>query len=113
MAPLGDAKGTALALMVELLSAGLTGANYAYDATSFFDAEGDPPGVGQTIVASDPRAFGRDDDVARFREMAERVTATDGARLPGARRGALRRRALAEGIAVDEALLAEIRAIAG
>src|SRR5690606_6671779 len=30
MAPLGDAKGTALALMVELLSAGLTGANYAY-----------------------------------------------------------------------------------
>ena len=29
MVPLGDAKGTALALMVELLAAGLTGANFA------------------------------------------------------------------------------------
>ncbi|CAA9344353.1 MAG: Ureidoglycolate dehydrogenase, partial [uncultured Microvirga sp.] len=44
MAPLGDAKGTALALMVELLAAGLTGAVYAADASSFLDAEGPPPG---------------------------------------------------------------------
>ena len=34
MVPLGDAKGTALALMVELLAAGLTGANFAAEASS-------------------------------------------------------------------------------
>ena len=54
MLPLGDAKGTALALMVELLAAGLTGANYAAEATSFLDAEGPPPGTGQLIIAIDP-----------------------------------------------------------
>ena len=43
MLPLGDAKGTALALMVELLAAGLTGANFAAEASSFLDAKGPPP----------------------------------------------------------------------
>src|SRR5438874_3832998 len=58
MVPLGDAKGTALALMVELLAAGLTGAFYAYEASSFLDAEGPPPGTGQFIIAIDAAAFG-------------------------------------------------------
>ena len=58
MLPLGDAKGTALALMVELLAAGLTGANYAAEASSFLDDEGGPPGTGQLILALDPQAFG-------------------------------------------------------
>ena len=35
MLPIGDAKGTALALMVELLAAGLTGANFAAEASFF------------------------------------------------------------------------------
>src|ERR1051325_9220655 len=58
MLPLGDAKGTALVLMVELLAAGLTGANFAADASSFLDDRGPPPGTGQLIVAFDPAAFG-------------------------------------------------------
>ena len=59
MVPLGDAKGTALALMVELLAAGLTGANYADEASSFLDAEGPPPGTGQFIIAIDPERVWR------------------------------------------------------
>src|ERR1043166_8883550 len=58
MLPLGDAKGTALVLMVELLAAGLTGANFATDASSFLDDRGPPPGTGQLIVAFDPAALG-------------------------------------------------------
>jgi (2R)-3-sulfolactate dehydrogenase (NADP+) len=58
MLPLGDAKGTALVLMVELLAAGLTGANFAADASSFLDDRGPPPGTGQLIVAFNPAAFG-------------------------------------------------------
>ena len=58
MLPIGDAKGTALALMVELLAAGLTGSNFAAEASSFLDAKGPPPGTGQLIVAFDPQAFG-------------------------------------------------------
>ena len=58
MAPLGGAKGATLALMVELLAAGLTGANFAAEASSFLDAEGPPPGTGQLIIAIDAGGFG-------------------------------------------------------
>lgn len=112
MVPLGEAKGTALALMVEFLAAGLIGANYAYEASSFFDAEGAPPGVGQTIIAISPDSFGDADAVARFSELAERVSTDPGARLPGRRRQALRGNAKRSGIAADAALIADIEKIA-
>jgi (2R)-3-sulfolactate dehydrogenase (NADP+) len=109
MVPLGDAKGTALALMVELLAAGLTGANYAYEASSFFDAEGPPPGTGQFIIAIDPSAF--TGGVARFGIMAKTIEDQAGARLPGIRRLAARKKAESEGLTVAPALLAEIEAL--
>ncbi len=109
MVPLGDAKGTALALMVELLAAGLTGANYAAQASSFLDAEGGPPGTGQLIVAFDPDAFGG--GPAHFAALAAMIEAQEGARLPGQRRLALRRRARENGLEVSTALAAEIEAL--
>ncbi len=110
MIPLGDAKGTALALMVELLCAGLTGANYGYEQTSFFDAAGDPPGTGQAIIAIDPGVFGSH-ALARFAEMAEQIAGSEGARVPGHRRIAIRERLTRDGIPVDGALIDEISAI--
>jgi (2R)-3-sulfolactate dehydrogenase (NADP+) len=109
MVPLGDAKGTALALMVELLAAGLTGANYAAEASSFFDADGPPPGTGQLLIAIDPSAFAG--GIERFGALARAIEEQSGARLPGARRLALRKKAQAEGIAIAPALLAEIEAL--
>lgn len=111
MAPLGDAKGTALALMVELLAAGLVGANYAYEASSFFDADGAPPGVGQLLIAIDPQRIGGAGATARFAELAARIEADGGSRLPGRRRQELRRQAESAGVAVDDDLLREIEAI--
>ncbi len=111
MIPLGDAKGTALALMVELLCAGLTGANYGYQATTFFDDKGPPPGTGQTIIAIDPAAFGGATVVARFAEMAQSIMTTEGARIPGRRRQELRERHMRDGISADSALIDQIRKI--
>jgi (2R)-3-sulfolactate dehydrogenase (NADP+) len=110
MAALGDAKGTALALMVELLAAGLTGANYGYEQTSFFDDKGPPPGTGQLLIAIDPSAFGQG-AVARFAEMAQAVAGTEGARLPGARRHDMRQQFLRDGIPADPTLIDEIKRI--
>jgi (2R)-3-sulfolactate dehydrogenase (NADP+) len=109
MIPLGDAKGTALALMVELLAAGLTGANYAAEASSFFDTEGPPPGTGQLIIAIDPSAFAG--GIVRFGAMAKSIEEQAGARLPGARRLALRKKAMRDGLEVSSALLAEIQSL--
>ena len=109
MLPLGDAKGTALALMVELLAAGLTGANFAGEASSFLDAEGPPPGTGQLLIAFDPAAFGG--TLEHFGTLAAAIEAQPGARLPGVRRIASREKAAREGVMVSDALLAEIAAI--
>jgi (2R)-3-sulfolactate dehydrogenase (NADP+) len=109
MLPLGDAKGTALALMVELLAAGIPGANYAAEASSFLDAEGPPPGTGQLIVALDAAAFGNAAD--RFARLAAAIAAQPGARLPGSRRLAARAKARRDGITVGDALLREIAAL--
>lgn len=110
MVPLGDAKGTALALMVELLAAGLTGANYAADASSFLDAAGDPPGTGQLIVAFDPDAFANGAG-AHFAALAQMIESQDGARLPGQRRLACRARARESGLDIPASLVAEIESL--
>jgi (2R)-3-sulfolactate dehydrogenase (NADP+) len=108
MLPLGDAKGTALALAVELLAAGLTGANFAGEASSFLDAEGGPPGTGQILIAFDTAAFAGTGALLRFAALAAAIESQPGARLPGSRRLAARRRAYERGITIEDALLAEM-----
>jgi (2R)-3-sulfolactate dehydrogenase (NADP+) len=108
--PMGDAKGTALALMVELLAAGLTGANFAAEASSHLDAEGPPSGTGQLLLAFDPAAFGGDAPM-RFSVMAQAIEAQPGARLPGMRRLRAREKAKAEGLTISDKLMAEIEGL--
>lgn len=110
MVPAGEAKGTVLALMVELLAAGLTGSNFAAEASSYLDAKGPPPGTGQLIIAFDPSAF-ENGTVARFTALASSIEQQAGARLPSARRLAARKKAQADGLEISESLLAEIAAV--
>ena len=111
MVPLGDAKGTALALMVELLAAGLTGSNYAAHASSFLDDKGGPPGTGQLIVAFDPESIGGAGALDRFEALAQAIDEQPGVRLPGGRRTALWRQALEQGIAVEAQMARAIEAL--
>ena len=110
MLPMGDAKGVALALMIELLAGGLTGSNYAAEASSFLDADGPPPGTGQLIVVFDPAAFGGN-AIERFGVLAASIEAQPGARLPGARRLKAREKAKAEGVTISDVLMKEIVAL--
>lgn len=110
MIPMGDAKGTALALMVELLAAGLMGANFGHEASSFFAAEGEAPGVGQLILALDPKAFSSA-ALHRIDDLADAVAEQPGARLPGARREELKQKTAREGLMVDDDLLTQIHAL--
>ena len=111
MVPLGEAKGTALALMVELLAAGLTGAKYAADASSFLDDKGNPPATGQLLIALDPHLIGGEATIAHFGRLADQVRAQEGTRLPGARRIALRQKARDSGLVVATSLVTEIEAL--
>jgi (2R)-3-sulfolactate dehydrogenase (NADP+) len=110
--PAGGAKGAALAIMVEALAAALSGANFAYEASSFFDSTRGPPAVGQFLIALDPAAFaGRDVFLERFAALAKMIE-SDGARLPGGRRLMLREAAARDGLAVDAALVEEVNRLA-
>ena len=102
MVPLGDAKGATLAMMVEILSAALVGANFAYEASSFLDGAGGPPMTGQLILAIDPAAMGGTWFAERMTALAFAIESQAGTRLPGARRVALRARAAQEGIAIPD-----------
>ncbi len=112
MAPIGGAKGAALALMVEVMSACLVGASLGTEGSSLLDAEGGPPNIGQSVIALDPETLSGGAYMGRMADLAAVYAATDGARLPGTRRLANRARAAAEGLALPASLLATIRAIA-
>ena len=113
LVPAGGAKGAALALMVETLAVALTGANFAFEASSFLDAKGPPPGAGQLLIAIEAGGFaGAEVFSDRLTALADAIEADDGTRLPGSRRITLREQARRDGIAVDAKLLAEVEAIA-
>jgi (2R)-3-sulfolactate dehydrogenase (NADP+) len=105
MVPLGEAKGAALALMVEILAAGITGANYAFEASSLFDDKGPPPALGHTIIVIDPKAAGGADMASRLSLLAETISSDPGARLPGKRGAKARREALANGLEVEDEVI--------
>jgi (2R)-3-sulfolactate dehydrogenase (NADP+) len=108
MLPLGDAKGSALVLMVEVLAAALTGGRFGFEAGSFFTAEGDPPRIGQMFWLLDPVRLGGEEALDRLETLIAAIEAQPGTRLPGSRRLALRERATREGLEVDGALYEEL-----
>lgn len=112
MLPIGAAtspKGAMLALMVELLVTALIGAQFGFEASSFFVDEGNRPRIGQTFIVVDPGALaGNEVYLDRVELLVAEMLKDDGVRLPGARREMLRRAAGADGIEVAAAMLATL-----
>jgi (2R)-3-sulfolactate dehydrogenase (NADP+) len=110
MLPAGGVKGAMLALMVELLACALVGSHFGFEATSFFVDEGNRPRLGQAFLVIDPGALaGTASYLDRVEALVREMLADEGVRLPGARREALVREAIAKGITVPDALLASWR----
>ncbi len=110
MVPIGEAKGTALALMVEVLAAVLAGANTSPEVSSYFTADGPPPGSGQFLLALRPTDDGFADRLEGLLSVIENL---EGARVPGQRRAEAIARAKAEGLRVPSHYLDEARTLAG
>jgi (2R)-3-sulfolactate dehydrogenase (NADP+) len=113
LSPIGGAKGAALALMIEILAAAVTGSSFGWEASSMFDDRDGPPNVGHALIAIDPVALSGGGFEARMRDLVAAFAAEPGARLPGSRRLASRAAAARDGLALPPALLAEIRQLAG
>jgi (2R)-3-sulfolactate dehydrogenase (NADP+) len=106
--PMGGAKGAALALMVEIMTATMTGSQYGFEASSFFDAEGGPPRTGQFFFIFRPDALGGDAVLDRLEVLMTAITDQPDARLPGQRRLENRRQAETDGVEIPDKLLAEL-----
>ena len=100
--PFGAHKGYMLALLVEVLAAGLTGANWSMDAPSFTKEQGEPQRIGQFFIALDPAQFGDGDFLERVEELFCAIAAQEGAMLPGDDRCQRRSDASRDGVRVDE-----------
>ncbi|MCR9256933.1 MAG: Ldh family oxidoreductase [Alphaproteobacteria bacterium] len=108
MVAIGGAKGAALGLMVELLCGALTGSEFGYQGTSFFESDGKQPRVGHFLFLIDPAATAGPTAPGfadRAEEMFAQVLDQEGTRLPGSRRIENRRLAEAQGVEIGDALL--------
>ncbi len=113
MLPMGDAKGAALVMMVEILAAALTASNFGFEASSFFTADGPPPRTGHLLIALDPAPFSDGAFAERLETLIAAIRAQPGTRLPGDRRLAAREAARREGVALSQDLYDELTALAG
>ena len=106
MAPAAGHKGSALALLVDLMSGGVAGSNFSFEASGFGGNAGGPPDVGQVVLAIDPTATMGDGFVDRIEHELRTLSAEPGVRLPGDRRLEHRRSAQATGVEVPDDLMA-------
>ena len=109
MLPIGGAKGAALALMVEILSATLTGSNHGYEAGSFFTPDGPAPNIGHFFILIDPARFAPHAFGQGLESLLHAIVSQPGTRLPGERRLANRTRADRQGITIADKLYADLR----
>jgi len=109
MLPAGGYKGAGVALMVEIMAAALTGANFSHSASSFADNKGGPPNTGQFFIAVDPAAFAGGAFAGRVESLFAAMCSEPGVRLPGTRREAARTRTRTEGVTIKRALHDDIQ----
>ena len=113
MAPMGDAKGAQLVLMVEILSGALSASCFGFESASYFTADGPPPRAGGFILGINPGPFSESHFASRLETLLTAITDQPGARLPGLRRFELRAEAEQSGVQIPDALLDELRGLAG
>lgn len=112
MLPVGAAsspKGAMLALMVELMVTAVIGAQFGFEASSFFVDEGNQPRIGQAFIVIDPGALaGTEAYYDRMETVITEMLRDDGVRLAGARRLALERKAATNGLQVADVVVAQL-----
>lgn len=102
----GGVRGANIALMVEVLAGGLSGANWSLDAPDF-QAGDRSPGAGLFVLALAPQLLA-DDGTARLGQQVERLSGDYGVHIPGLDRIARQREAESAGIVLPRQLFDSI-----
>ena len=84
--PFGGHKGSAIAMMVELLAAGLVGDMFSFEAKEADNKDGGPARGGEFIMALSPQLIAGEGWNEHAEKFFEKMESMDGVRLPGQRR---------------------------
>lgn len=84
--PFGGYKGSAIATMIELLAAGLTGDYFSYEAVEADNGDGGPAIGGQFVMALSPAILAGPDWADHGDRFLVELTSMEGVRVPGERR---------------------------
>ena len=84
--PFGGYKGSAISMMVELLSSAMTGDQFSYEAETQDNNDGGPARGGELIIAISPDLVVGDGWDSHAEGFFEEMAKLDGVRMPGARR---------------------------
>jgi len=84
--PFGGHKGSAIAMMVELLAAGLVGDLFSFEAKIADNKDGGPARGGEFIMALSPQLIAGDGWNEHAEKFFTEMESMDGVRLPGQRR---------------------------
>ena len=109
--PFGGYKGSAIAMMVELLAAGLIGDHFSYEAALHDNQDGGPARGGEFLLAMDPDVTAGPEWLEHTERFFAAMLDLEGVRLPGDRRLANRVRTTTEGITIPHALHVEIEGL--
>ena len=101
--PIAGAKGTALALMVEIMSACLTASFFSYQASSFFEAEGSYPNIGQSFIFINPAQVNPLFQT-RVQNLCTEILKQKNTRIPGMKRFKCRAEKMQKGITIADDL---------
>ena len=82
----GNYKGSAIAMMIELLSAALIGDLFSFEAKEIDNKDGGPARGGEFIMALSPQLIAGNDWNEHAEKFFEKMTSLEGVRLPGQRR---------------------------
>ena len=84
--PFAGYKGSAIAMMVELLAGALVGESFSYETAAKDNKDGGPPRGGEFILAISPEKITGSDWQKHSEEFFNKMKSMDGVRLPGERR---------------------------
>lgn len=98
----GGTRGANIALMVEVLAAGINGANWSLDAPPFGEGS-ESPGTGMTVIAIAPRLIDMEFET-RLGKQIERLSSDYGVHIPGRAKAEARARAEQDGITIPRAV---------
>jgi len=84
--PFGGYKGSAIAMMVELLAGALVGDNFSFETAAKDNKDGGPPSGGEFVLAISPEKIADSNWAKHADEFFAKMKSMDGVRLPGERR---------------------------